>query len=151
VLTTGADAEDFEVMTVDGEVGVAGEIAQEVVDRAPGKGDDGTALGADEVVAVARLADDVGGVATGLEEAGQQIDRGEDLQRPIDGRAPDRREFFDELFGGERPPVGEDGFDDGTARHGQAVTVIVEHAQDMLRGWELWRAGNGRSVHDGEA
>jgi hypothetical protein len=54
------------MVAVDGEVGVACEVAEEVVHGTPGEGDDDAALGADEVMTVPRLSDDVGGMATGL-------------------------------------------------------------------------------------
>ena len=151
VLASRADAEDFEVVTVDGEVRVAREIAQEVVEGATGEGDDGAALGADQVVAVPRLTDDVGGVTAGLEEASQEIDRGEDLQRAVDGGATDRGEFLDDLLGGERSPVGENGIDNRAARAGQPVAVIVEDIHHMVGGRDLWRVRQGCRVHGDEA
>jgi hypothetical protein len=121
MLAFRADAEDFEVVTVDREVRVAREVAEEIVEGAAREGDDGAALRANEVVAVPRLTDDVGGVTAGLEQARQEIDRREDLQRAVDGGPADRGELLDELLGGEGAPVGKDGLDDpaGSAEKGR--------------------------------
>lgn len=124
---------------------------KKVVEGAAREGDDGAALGADEVVAVSRLADDVGRMTAGLQQARQEIDRRENLKRAIDRGATDRGEFLDELLRGEGAAVGEDGLDDPTAWSGQPVTVVVEDTHDVVGGWDLLGVGKGCPVHSDEA
>src|SRR5687767_9379380 len=109
VLAPWADTEDLKVMTMDREVRIAGKVPKKVIEGASGECHHGAALGADEVVAVSRLPDDIGGMTTGLEEAGQEINRREDLKRAIDGRATDRWQLLHELLGGKWAAVGKDG------------------------------------------
>ena len=138
VAAVGANAEDFQEVAVDREVGVAGKVTDEVVDGAAGEGDDGAAVGADEVVAVAGETDDVGGMAIGLEETGEDVDGGEDLEGAVDGGTTRlwvaALEVGDDLLGGEGSRPSEDGLEDGAPRTGDAVAVLGEEGNDSGRG-----------------
>ena len=138
-------------MTMDREVRIAGKVPKKVIEGASRECDHGAALGANEVMAVSRLPDDIGGMTTGLEEAGQEINRRENLKRAIDGRATDRGQLFDELLGGKGAAVGKDGLDNLTAGAGQPVTVVIEGAHDVVGGRDLLRVGEGCPVHSEEA
>ena len=101
-----AEAEDFQEVTFDREIGVAAQIADELVDRAGRKGDDVAAAGADQMVAMPRRVDDVGGATVGQMNALQHIEGSDDFERAINRRAADVRrapfEIGDDLLGGER-------------------------------------------------
>jgi len=138
VTTVGADAEDLQQVTVDSKVGVAGKVAHEIVDGAAGEGNHGATVGADEVVAMAGDADDIGGVAISLEEASQDIDRGEDFEGAVDSGAAEfgigALQVGDDLLGGEGSRASQDGVDDGAARGGDPVAMIRKEAGDTGRG-----------------
>jgi hypothetical protein len=125
-------------MSVDCELGVAGEIPNHIVEGATRERNDRPALGANKMVAMARLADDVGGMAAGLQESSQDIDRGEDFERAINGCSAYERHFGDKLLGGERSLASQDRTDDPAAGRGHPVTVFKQDGIDV-RGPELRR------------
>jgi hypothetical protein len=120
-------------MAVDGELGVAGEIANHIVEGAARERNDGPALGADEMVAMSRLADDVRGMAAGLQESRQHIDRSEDFERSINGGSANERHLRDKLLSGERSLAPEDRTDDPAAGRGHPVTVFKQDRIDVRR------------------
>jgi hypothetical protein len=120
-------------MTVDCELGVAGEIANHIVEWAARERNNGPALGTNEMVAMTRLADDVGGMAAWLQESGQHIDQGEDFERAINGGSPDERHLRDKLLGGERSVASEDRTDDPAAGRSHPVAVFKQDAIDIRR------------------
>jgi hypothetical protein len=150
IVAGGADAEDFEVVTLDREVRVASQIADQVVDGTASEGDDDTALGADEVMPVTGLTDDVGWMKTRLQEPSQDIERGENFQGAVDRCSPDCREFFDDLLGGKGALMSENGIDHSPAGVGQPVAVLVEHAHHMIGGWEEFGSRERSRHHGGE-
>jgi hypothetical protein len=139
------------MMTMDREMCIAREVMKEIVEGAACKGDHGAALGADEVVPVSRLPDHVGGVTAGLEQARQEIDGRQDLQRPIDSGTPDRGEFLDQLLGGKGAAVAEDSLNNLAPWIGQPVSVVVEDPHDVICSRDLLWVGMGSPVHGDEA
>ncbi len=69
-------------------------------------------------------------MTTGLQYAGQNIDRGQNLERPIDCRPAKSRiagaEIGDELFGREWTISGQNRLGDGSARQRQAVAMLAQ-------------------------
>ena len=140
---------------MDGEVGVAGEVADEVVDGAASESDDRAAVGADEVMPVAGGADDVGGPAVGAEEAREDVDGGEDFEGAVDRGAANGRggvaEVGDELLGGEGAGVAEDGVKDGASGAGHPVAVGGEDGKDVRGRREGRSCGGERGCHGRKA
>ena len=133
-----ADAEDLEQMAVDREVGVPSELPDEVADWTTGEGYDVAAVGADEVVAVPGETNDVCGMAIGLEDTGEDVDGGEDLEGAVDGGTAKlwvaALEVGYDLLGGEGSRSTEDGLEDGAPGAGDAVAVLGEERSDGGRG-----------------
>jgi hypothetical protein len=120
-------------MTVNCELGVAGEIANHIVERTARERNDGSALGTDEMVTMARLADDVGGMAAWLQQSSQDIDRSEDFERAINGSSANKRHLRDKLLSGERSLASEDRTDDPAAGRGHPVSVFKQDCIDIRR------------------
>ena len=135
-LALGAESEHFEQVPLDAEPGVPAEVADELVHRAGREGHRRSAVGTDQVVAVAGGASDVGRVAVGAEDAAEDIDRGEELKRAVHGRPADLgdalAEVRDHLLGGEGATAGEDVGDDGAARGGRAIAVANKELGHVL-------------------
>jgi hypothetical protein len=120
-------------MSVDGELGVTGEIANDIVEGAARKRNDGSALGADKMVAMAGLANDIRGMAAWLQQSRQHIDRSEDFERAINGRSPNVGHLRDELLGGERSLASQDRIDDPAAWRGHPIAVFKQDGVDVRR------------------
>jgi|GEM_PF-3163513 len=86
------------------EIGIAGEFLNQVIDRAGREGHRASTLLAEQVMAVAGRAPNVGGRAIRLDDPGQHINRSEDFQGAIDrgaanpGTIVSGAEFGHELF-----------------------------------------------------
>ena len=149
VLARGAEPEHLQQVTLDAEPGIAAEVADELVDRAGREGDRHAAVGADEMVTVSGHAGDVGRMAVGAEDATQDVDGGEELERPVDRGAADLGDPFPQvrhhLLGGEGAGAGEDVGDDRTAGGGRAVAVASEQVGHALGRGE-GGSGEGGSV-----
>lgn len=85
----------------------------------------------------------VGGVTVRLDQPGQHVDRGQDLQRAINRGAangwPGRvlhviAELCHELFGGKGSGMRQHRIDDGCPGGGEAVPVLHEDGFDILPG-----------------
>ena len=146
VLAGRTDAKDLQEMTVDGELGVAAEVADQLVDRAGRKRHRGSAAGTDQVVTVAGRTDDVGRVPARLQNPRQHVDRSQDLEGPVDRRSTQPRltcfELRNDLFSRERPFVAQNGAEDRTPRTGQAIAMPCERVDDL----DLGRTSGPASV-----
>lgn len=136
-LAGGTDAEDLQDVVVDREGGMARQVADQGIDRAGRKGHGRAAVRAKQVMSVAGRAAKVGGVAVRLDDAGEDVDCGEDLERAVDGGATDLRaiwrvaELGHELLGAERAGVPEHGLHDRCARGGEPVAVGAQDSFDL--------------------
>lgn len=111
-----AESEDFEMVTVDREFGVARKLPHQVLDRAAGEGNDDAARGADEMMPVPGLPDDVRRMSVGLQQTRQKINGRQDFERSIDCCPANCRKLRHQLLGGEGPAVSQHCLDHRPAR-----------------------------------
>jgi hypothetical protein len=123
---TWADAEDFEVVPVNGERRVSREVANQFVNGTSRKRHDRPTLGAHQVMPVPWLTNDVCRVSPGLEQPREHIDRGENFEGAIDRRPPDARQLRHQLLRREWPGMPEDSFNHCPARPSHPVTMVRE-------------------------
>lgn len=123
---------------MDGEVGARREILHQRVHGAARERDGGPTAGAEEVVTVSWHADDIRGLAVWLKDAGEDIERRENLERSIDGSATELwragLDIADDLLGGKRPWAIKDRLNDRQARMGCPVAVTCQDLVDLWRG-----------------
>lgn len=121
-----ADAEDFEVVPVNGERRIPRQVPHKLVNGTSRKRHDCPALGADQVMAVPWLANHVRRVSPGLEQPREHIDRGENFEGAIDRRPPDARQLRHQLLRREWPGMPEDSFNHSPPRPSHPVTMVRE-------------------------
>lgn len=122
------------------EVGVPREVLHQIVERACSKRHGGTTALAEKVMPMPGRAPDVARMTVWLNDTGQHVDSGKDLQGPVDCRATDtgstRRlaQFSDKLLGGKGPGVAKNRIDNRGPRCRQAVTMLAQHTLDFWSG-----------------
>lgn len=139
MLTLGTDPENLEMVTGDGKRRVTSKLVHDAFDRTVSECDHISAFGANKVVPVPRGADHISWVSARLQQSREEVDRGEDLQSPVDCRTADAGQFGHELFRGKRALFAHDGGDDRATRTGCAIAVIREHVERFGNGGDSGR------------
>jgi hypothetical protein len=86
---------------MDREVGIASQVANDVIEGAACECHDRSAFRADEMVAVSWLADDIRRMTAGLEQSCQNVDRSKNFERSIDRGSTNLRHLGDKLLSGK--------------------------------------------------
>jgi hypothetical protein len=128
-----ADAEDFQMVTVDREIGVPTKFPDDLIERATGEGDDRTAFRTNEMVPVSGRADDVCRVAAGLKQAREDVDRSEDFERSVNRRPTNLRHLGDKLLGRKGAVAAKDRLHDPPARRRHPIAVFKQECIDVGR------------------
>lgn len=125
---------------MDRKLGVTTQGMDKLVDRARGECHRHTAAGTNEMMAMAGRSDDIGRVPARLENSGQHIDRGQNLQGAIDRRPSEARvtrsDIGDKLLGRERAISLKYRFCDDAAGLGQPVAVLTEDIDHLDDRWQ---------------
>jgi hypothetical protein len=133
ITTVGAETEDFQMMSLNCEIGVAAKIPDHFVERAAGERHDRAAFRADEMMPMTRRADDVRRMAARLQQPGEHIDRGQYFERPINGRPTNLRHLVDKLLSSERAFAAENRLHDPTARRRHSIAMLQQQCIDFGR------------------
>lgn len=137
-LAGGAVAEDLEEVAVDGELCGAREIVDQPFNWAAGEGNRRTTAGAEEMMPVTGNAEDVSRLPVGVEDPGQNIEGGQDFQRPVNrGPAECRRlasYIGDDLLSRERPVAGKNCGNYGPPGTSWPVLMSSQHLVDFRCG-----------------
>jgi hypothetical protein len=117
------------MVTVDQKVRISHKIVDQLANRAVGKLDDQTALGAYEMVPVTRLPHDVGRESAGLQQAPEHVYRGQDLQCAVHRSPADVWQQRNDLLGREWPVLVENRDHDAPSRLGGPIAVGIQFAE----------------------
>lgn len=125
LLACGTAAIDLQQMALDGEVGFAGQVGEQVAKGATLEGDDRATIGADEMMQVARPADDIARLgATGV-DAGEPASTVQLIDGAIDGSATGGwaigLKISIELFGAKGGGIVGDAPEEADTRLGHAL------------------------------
>lgn len=131
------DAEHLKEMAADGIVGVPPEGVDQFIDRAGREGNSRATARTDKMMTMTWRPDDVCRVSAGLQDPGEDVDRGQDLQRSIDRRSPQRRirlaDDRNQLLGRKRTLVLKDRVDHRQPGCSRAIPVVGERFDDLRR------------------
>lgn len=120
------------MMTFNRIIGVTHELLYERVDGTVGKRHHPATVRADEVMPVSRLPDDIRRMPARLQQPRQEIDRGEDFQRPVDRRPSNVRKLTDDLLGAERPVMIEHGRHDFPPGRRRPIAMARQDGHRMI-------------------
>lgn len=134
-------------MPVNRECRIPRQVTNKFVNGTARERHDRPALRADEVMPVSRLANNVRRVPTGLEQSGNHVHRGENLEGAINRRPSDARQLRHQLLGGEGPCLPENRLDHSPARPSHPIAVTGEDVEGMLKCERLARRNRKMRTH----
>lgn len=123
------------MVRADGEFGPPGQILDQRLNWTVTEFDDRGAPAAHEMVSVPWLSDHIRRKAPRLEQSMDDIDRGQNLECPVDRSPADVGKKMDNLLGGEGPLLVQNDLDDLAPWQGGAITESGEPVEHVSGTW----------------